>query len=316
MELVIEIGGRHNRMSELVRSHREELTLGRAYDNDVVLKDPYIGARQLYFYKKEDLWFLQVLDNTNPVLINGQPVSENSVVINSGDQLTVGRSNLSLYSSDQAVEPARKLWLASWLHKNSIGVFTLILILAAVCLFDGFYEYIQYSKTHEWKEYVIDALVGGLAIVIWSACWALVGRLIRHQPHFNQHLLASTAVFAGSIIVYPLVDYLEYWSGSLVLSEIANYLIALIVLIFLLKFNLFFSTNIRKTTSVSVIVSFLMVGFIYGITLFERNDFEHYPVYSQVLKPPFAHFATNVSPENFLAELDKKMASIDISDDD
>ncbi len=68
--LVVQIGARQGRVAEVTRSVGDQMAIGRAYDNDLVLTDLHVAPHQLAFTKQDDGWNLRVLDHTNPVLLN------------------------------------------------------------------------------------------------------------------------------------------------------------------------------------------------------------------------------------------------------
>ena len=134
--LVVQIGVKHGRVAELARSHDARLSVGRGYNNDLVLTDQHVAPRQLEFRRKGDQWHMLVLDHTNRVLLNSKKISIDSTSVNSGDQVTIGRTRLSLYSAEHPVEHTRKLVLSNWLALENTGLVIHILVLLGVSLFD------------------------------------------------------------------------------------------------------------------------------------------------------------------------------------
>ena len=107
--LIVNVPGRGTRGPSLIRCTDGSLSLGRGFQNDIVLDDPFVAAEQLRFVRDDRGWTVTVLERTNPVLLNGNPLREPGARLTSGDQLTVGRTDLSVYDETHPVDPPRRL---------------------------------------------------------------------------------------------------------------------------------------------------------------------------------------------------------------
>ena len=223
--LIVQLGVKHGRVAELARSRDGALRVGRSFDNDLVLTDLHVAPKQIEFLRNDDQWYVTALDHTNPVLLNGEAIGRGAEVIESGDKITVGRTNLSLYSADHPVEKTRELVWSSWLHRHSKGVIVPFLTLLLLCLFDPAMDYYQNSIDLKLKEYAYSAFAGGIFVIVWAGCWSLAGRLLRHQQSFGLQLMATSLVCLGLSILSPIGGYLSFLSNSGLVGEIADYVI-------------------------------------------------------------------------------------------
>lgn len=306
--LIVQLGVKHGRVAELTRSKNGALSVGRSFDNDLVLTDLHVAPKQIEFRRKDDQWFVTVLDDTNPVMLNGKTLGNEAEAIESGDKITVGRTNLSLYAADHPVEKTRELAWSNWLHRHSKGLLVPFMILIALCLIDPAMDFYQYSINLEWKEYAYSAFGLGIFVIVWAGCWALAGRLLRHQQAFGLQLMATSLVCLGLVFLLPLESYLSFLSNNDTVGEIASYVISFAVVAALLRLNLFFATNIKNTLTVSVALSGILMFSIYGLVSFEAQaDFETRPMYSTVLKPPFAQIGKGDSIDEYLQGLEKQV---------
>ena len=302
--LIVQYGIKHGRAAELVRSCNDKLSIGRSYNNDLVLTDAHIAPKQMQFCKNDGQWQVSVLDYTNPVLLNGVSVGDKPVAINSGDKITVGRTHLSLYSEDHPVTQTRKLILSSWLHRDSQGVLQPFLFLLLVCILDGLLEFFQLSTDLKWKEIASSGIVGGIIIIIWAGLWSLTGKLLRHQQHFGLQLIATSMAMALLTLFYPVSSYLEYITHSTMVGMATGYGLAFVTLVILLKLNLYIATNIDHTFKVSIILSSVLIGVVYWLANFnQQEDFSYSPQYSTVLRPPFAQVLRGKTVDEYFDEL-------------
>ena len=285
---------------KITKSDGSPISVGRGYRNDIVLGDPFVAPEQIIIKSVGTGWTVRVLEETNPVLLNGSPVSGADKELNSGDRITVGRTDLEVYGVDHPVDAARKLPLSSWASPGRVTPLAALGALACISIADGFADYLQFSIDLEWGSYAYSSLFAAAVILVWSGVWSIAGRLLRHQPHFWVQLVATTLVYAGLIVVSPLLGLAEFITSSVSIGQAANYVVAFGGLVVLLELNLFFATNVRKTLHVAVVVSSLVVGLSFAVAQYVDDDFEPEPIYSDVVRPPFMHVTGDSSIDEFL----------------
>src|SRR3954454_10389682 len=97
----VEILSRHRDVTARFRSNGPELRIGRGYDNDVIVDDPYVAARHLRVFRDEA----------------GQLVAEDSGSVN-GTFVDGGRSRLARI----IVDGSKTLRIGqTWLRIREIG---------------------------------------------------------------------------------------------------------------------------------------------------------------------------------------------------
>jgi len=303
-ELIIQVGARQGRLAEIVECKGDAITLGRSFTNDVVLSDPYVAPEQIRIERENGSWMIKILDDTNPVLLNGSPVEDDSAVVVSGDRLTVGRTRLSIFSKDHKFESTRKLLFSSWLYQNKFGALLPVLAVILASFLSAFHDYLDISESIEYRQFISEALVFVFFISLWAALWALVGRLLRHQLHFFANLLFTAIMVSFYIVLTPVGEYVEYLSDNLALSAAYNAVIFLVFLTVLLKFNLSISSHLKNSGVVAFLTSLTLLLFSYGVSEFKEDKFSAYAEYANKLKPPFAKIRSDQSVEEFLAGLE------------
>lgn len=314
--LVVQVGSRHGRTAEIHKSRGQDVKIGRGFNNDLVLTDPYVTPDQLRITNADGQWFVEVLDDTNPVLLNGNAVRGDTEQIKPGDKLKVGRTNLFIFSEAHPVEATHKLLLSSWLHGDNAGLLVPFSLLILVCLLDMFVDYINYATTDEWSVYLYGGVALGVLILLWAGAWALLGRIIRHQSYFATQLRVTSAVFGAVIPLYYAIGYIFYISNSTVIYESLNYFLGLTVLAVLLKLNLLLSTSIKHTTGWAFGVSATVFISAYALINIDHDEFAAHPTYPAQLKPPFAHITGDRSIDQYFNRLNVAIDEIDIETED
>ncbi len=298
--LIVNVPGRGARGASLIRSTDGNLRLGRGFHNDIVLDDPFVAAEQLRFVRDDHSWYVEVLERTNPVLLNGSPLRDPRARLNSGDQITVGRTDLSVYDEAHPVDPPRRLAFSSWLSAHRVGPWLALMVLFVVGGLDALAEFLTQSADLDWQKPAYGVLFSAAFIAVWAAVWALLGRALRHQPHYFAHLLVSALVSFGMTLLLPLAALAEFASSSEKLGEIATFGVAVLGLSVLLGLNLFLATNLRRTARTALLFSVCVAGLVYLGSHHEDAPFQAEPVYSALVLPPFMHVTGERPIEDFI----------------
>ena len=319
-KLIIQQDRRHGRISDFVKSSGETLTLGRGFNNDVILSDHFIAAEQVRFDYEQGQWKLTLLDDTNPVLLNDKPISKDAITIESGDQLIVGRTHLILLLSNHPLERTRKLMLSNWMYHNGLRLALPLVMLLISALLEVFTEYQEITGKIRWGQLVAGGLAYVLFITFWAGCWALVGRLLRHQPHFCAQLFYTALTMAVLNIGMLFYGYTEYATSNIILGYVIEWGFLLIVLSILLKFNLTYASELKNRGWISLSIIAVSMLFTFSMTYLEQRDFSTRPDYSETVKPPLAKWSSDKSIEVYMIdvsvqfeELEKLLNSDDIT---
>ncbi len=68
----------------------DEVTLGRANNNQIVIKDPYISKKHFRIVKDEGKYYLEDFNSANGTYLNGDKVMD-VVCLKNGDRISVGQ---------------------------------------------------------------------------------------------------------------------------------------------------------------------------------------------------------------------------------
>jgi len=310
--LIIQVGGRQGRVRELVQSQAESVSIGRGFDNQIVLADPYVAPGQGCFLCDEGCWFFENHDDTNRVLLNNEILQSERVSLKSGDRLVLGRTEIQIFSPDHEIPPTRKLLMSGWLHDDSIGVLAALLALAGCNLLDFSVDYLlEATREFEWKSYVINLLWLNLILLVWSGIWAITGKLARQQYHFGQQLFISTVWLALLILASPVLTYLDFASNGATLSTIIMVLVLFVMVAGLAKFNLYFATSGRYAGVIGMVISVVIVGGLSMVNFLSQEDFDPHAQVSSELYPGFILFGEGESVESYFGEIDTMLKTAD-----
>jgi hypothetical protein len=308
--LIVQVGLRRGRAPEIARSVAGELRVGRAFDNDLILGDPYVDPHQLRFFRNDNNWYVESLERTNPVLVNGVAQLAKPVIIRAGDRLSIGRTQLWVIFESEVVEPTRKLLLSSWLHQNRQGVVLPALALLVVVLLDAGSEYLLSAIHLDWKPYAYGALISALVFLVWASAWAVLGRVLQHQHHFGAQLLVTVLVAAIGSVWLHVPEYLEFATSDALFTDVLSYGGVAVAFVVLLKCNLFFATHIGNSTRVAMLVVAVIAGLLFTTVQYNSDSDNDQPEFSTVLRPPPAPMVRRVSIAEFMDDVERELESV------
>lgn len=308
--LIVQTGGRPGQIKELVNHNSEVIGIGRGFGNYVILADPYVAPDQATFQCEGGVWYFQNLDNTNRILLNDEILPAQRVKLQTGDRLMLGRTEIRVFSPDHEVAPTRKLLLSSWLHYDSIGFMAPFLAIVACNLMDyGVDHLLDATREVEWKTSITNLLWLNILLLVWSGAWAVTGKLVRHHYHFGQQIFTTTIGLIGIIVLLPVLGYIEFAANNAVLSTIVTMLVMLIVIAWMVKFNLYFSTSGRHATAVGIVVSMVIIGGVSTVNYLSKDDFDPNAQNQSELYPGFTRFGSGESVDRYFDQIEVMLGS-------
>jgi len=108
MAVIIEVLGWGGRRRQYYQVDADQVSIGRGYDNDVVLPDPHISANHLRLDASGDGWAITDLDSMNGLQVLKNP-SPDASVLASGSEIKVGRTRLRIVANTHPLEATKLL---------------------------------------------------------------------------------------------------------------------------------------------------------------------------------------------------------------
>jgi hypothetical protein len=194
----VEVLTRHHEVAMRQRfDGRDSLTVGRAYDNDVVIDDVHVAAHHLRLARGEDgRWGAEDLGSINGLRLDGQRGRRARVAIDATSTLHIGTTFLRVHTSATPVPAELPLTLA--VPRWPIALACLALVLA-VALLD-----LWRAETAEPKliRYLSPALVLAAVVAVWTSAWSVLSRILTGHARFGMHLL----IVSAGLVLYTAYD--------------------------------------------------------------------------------------------------------------
>jgi hypothetical protein len=291
---------------ERYRFDRPAATIGRAFDNDIIVHDPYVDAHHLRI--TNDLHGLAVenLSEEGYTTIAHKESHEPRTPLASGTAIEIGKTHLRVFSTTHKVAPVLKF-------ERVDRIFTVLTRPGMVAFLTLGYVLVDYGNNYlsRFSETTLAANALGIITslmpaVAWAAFWALISRISRGEPRFFHHWVAVVIALIMVIVFDRIGQVFAFNFGNLVLNEFINYVSMAVTLVFVLVINMRFAfrqrTWVRHTFAygtTTALIAYLLLN-AYGFT----REFRPFPEFDSTLLPAAFLWRGNITEAQFMDRVD------------
>lgn len=304
MAIVVELLSRENKVINHYFVDKNSLSIGRAYDNDVRIDDPYVCPHHITFEERNCEGEASISINDNGSL-NGVKVNKTAIVesqIDPSDIITIGRSRIRVFHHHKKIPPTIHLsqfeedieWMSS--RKVCAALLAVFCAMAATQYFVNSIVEVKFLVLFK----VILTLIG--AASIWPFAFALLSKLAKKDANISSQF----SVLLMFLIGIEITDYLYLWmefnfNPSTLLTV---FILALKAVLFLalLWFSLFIAfhqaSKVRNRLTLAGLV--LMAIPTLSPYFIGQDQFRSQPNYSVVILPPIFNISSPSSSEEYV----------------
>lgn len=305
--MIIQVLDARNRVHSTHSIETLPVTIGRGYHNDVILADGYVCPAHARIYPTESGWGIEDRSSLNGVFIlNRNETVAGSAPLNSGDVVVLGKTHLKILRPDHPVPQSKSLKsLKGSKHKPDylpLLAWWMTLVCLLMVALDFYLDLGDDNVPEELFQITIAIMVVLGLVVVWSAGWSFIGRVLKHQTHFHYHLLLAVC---GIILIELLMyanNFIGYNTCNTSLRELINMLAPIVII------GALFALSIRAATRLPTLYIHLISG---GIVLLftavfllaeinSRGQFDDSPDFDAVLYTPWAQVVRGESLDQFL----------------
>jgi hypothetical protein len=344
-DLLIQLADDSSPIAQLFRA-RETCTIGRAYNNQLVLTDEFVSAHPVRLFRQLETatpyndtasalpqtgtsatqttqttgqwgWHLQILDPNTQVLINHTPLKsrQNPYPLQSGDRLTLGKTTLELLSPAHPVAAAKPLNFSRWQH-GIMSILAPLLLLPLVLLLHALINRVIADPSAPWHDDLLGIVGGVMLTAMWAGGWALIGKIFRQQSNFFRHLLIPAILLAVMLPLDRIGPWLEFNSNDYYSEDLTNYAIMLVMIALLLHYHLQLATAIRHTRITACITAVIAVGGSMAMDWQNQKMIKRWPHYAQTLAPAALYTGSVQSADEFFASLQTDLDNMPPANED
>jgi ElaB/YqjD/DUF883 family membrane-anchored ribosome-binding protein len=311
--MIVEILDRRAGVRQRVRLAAFPATIGRGYQNDVILDDRYVDpVHGRLEWDGHGVLVLTDLGSTNGILdtVTGRRVAQ--LAVRSGTEARVGRTLLRFVDATHPVDPT--LREAAEGTKRWIGDVPLrdLAVALGAGLLLGVNSFLDATERIQASGLLGEALTSLLVVAAWAGSWALVNRITQQRFRFPEHFVIPCAAIIAYTVTNAAAGYLRFLFPRPVNWELLSGIAAIGIAIVLLAAHLArvsqMTRRVRLAWSVGVVLG------LAGIAILSSSG-EHAEFGSRAedtpLKPVGAAFIPAGAPADFFTRLDALQEEVD-----
>ncbi len=306
-EIIIEEITRNHKLLHRHRLNQSEVSIGRGYQNDIILTDPHICPKHISLNFSQGVWHLNDNDSVNGTLLEngeGKKQQAHQQQINDGDVIILGKSQLRvLFSGHQIAETIAFSPFESLIDiiRHPIAVFISI---ALFLLIAGNISYLNQLTETNVSQLFVSAFSLSLLFSLWPAGVALVSHLTKHDPRIFAQFGISFTFFILMWLSDRLEKIITFNSGSDSILGLAFSLlpIALAFCLFWLNSYIGFHVSARRRVIIAASITVLLFGGSYLLQYSKKPEFNPHPQYNATIMSPSFLIAPSNSVDTFLEQ--------------
>lgn len=268
--------------------------VGRAFDNDIILDDAYVDPHHAIIQQdpSDGALYIHDLGSQNGIIDDHQATHRLSLV--SGRTFTLGRTEIRYYDTAHSLPAALKLEKPrAWQRHIEKPLVVWPLFILTIAIVTG------WSYLNIWSDEIAPALssaavIVGSGILIWSAAWALVGRILRRRAFFNGQIAVASLYTLASCVLWTLQAYVNFFTNENWIAQAFDYALSFLILSSLLSAALAFATTMlpkRRRAAAMIAAGGVLFGSL-AFSLINQKSFDPAPHYASGIEP----YLTTLAP--------------------
>jgi hypothetical protein len=304
----VEILSRHRDVAARLRVDGDEAHIGRGYDNDVIVDDPYVAPRHMRVFRDEEGRLVaENVGSKNGMFLDRDNTWRPRIVIDPDRPIRIGHTHLRIRDITYAVPMERfaASGTQTWLAAAAAGLGVLVLGIEALFLW--------LTQTGEPKvsTYLNSLLfVSGLALA-WVSVWTILSRIFSGRARFVQNLLIALLGFLLIALDRELAQIAAFaftWPAAVSYQYAVQACIVAVVCFFHLR-----ETGRSRLVLKGAVVATLaaLVITVQTVLLSETvSDFGQQNTVRRLMPPAF-RLAPVRDESDFFAEIERLKAGLD-----
>lgn len=189
------------------------LRIGRAYDNDVIVGDPFVCPHHLELASVDGAPVARDLDSINGTYAGRRVRRVDRWTLQDGQVLHFGHSQLRFHAAGSAVpatvRDTARHGLLGRLASPWSPLLALVLALTALALS----ELLDTAGQPSWPALAGELVYPLIGVLAWAGFWALLNRVLTHRAHFAVHASIALLGVAGLFAVTQVVSLAGFALG-------------------------------------------------------------------------------------------------------
>lgn len=299
----VELLDRHGAVVSRQRVHDGALSVGRGYDNDLIIDDPFVAPAHLRIgYDADGALWIEDLAAQPPAASANDAPGATRMLVGSEASIRIGHTTLRVRTAAFAVPPALSLGgnrggTAGGFLEKALGCASIFILLSLLSTWLG--------QTGEYKlaSYLPEGLIFPLVALAWAGSWALVTRIIAVHAQFFRHVYIVFAVLLALFALDTLADFLSYslaWPLAKRWLPVTSWIV--LGVLFFAHIHVIVPRRARLAAGIISSLVVLVIGV--HISLRMESDRAQAQRIAAKLMPPYLLLKGAVAPDAFFREVE------------
>jgi pSer/pThr/pTyr-binding forkhead associated (FHA) protein len=298
--MFVEVLDRHGDVRARSRiDDADEFTVGRAYDNDLILDDPFVSPHHLRIVRAGD-GSLQARDlgTVNGLHVPGSEGASAVIDISDDVRIRIGHTQLRFRSRTFQVPEAIPVMPVPSLLRHTTAFYVMLLTAGGLLALEAQLATFGEPQPAQLVASVLATLLGAL---IWTGLWSFAGRIATRRANFHAHGAATLAALVALVVVNNVADYLEFTvSGTLAEVFLRTAIALIIVALIYRQLRLVSRISTRRAAlSVGALV-LVLLGSGWLVESATDAGYSNRLDFPSALKPPAFLWRDGLTPEAFV----------------
>jgi len=307
MEIIIEEISRNKKLLARHKFLTNKISLGRGYNNNIILSDPHICPEHLTIEFNGEHWVIKDNNSINGCFLAESKNNAHQHIVHSGDIIRLGKSYIRIVLPDHPVENTVPFsifeGLIDFLRKPIVFSLNICLFI----LIAGLMFYLNQPSDVNFTQVIVRAVGITLMFALWPLFIAIISHFNKHEARVLTQLAVSFAFFNLMWVSDALESIVAFnssanWSIS---GLIALVQIALAFLMIWLNCYIGFHMSQRKRTIIALSITTIILGGAYMIQLSKQPEFSTMPNYNATILNPIFKFAPSSTIDEFISDTNK-----------
>ena len=302
----VEVLSRHGDVVSRQRFTSTPITIGRAYDNDVVVDDPHVAAHHVRIVRSDEgVLTAEDLGSRNGLYLGRGRDKRSEIALDGDHELSIGATMLRVRTAAFAVPDEQLVIRGLRFWPAAIACIAGVFLLAVLDLW--------LSDTTEPKaiRYFTPLLIIAGIVVVWTTGWSVITRVFRGHARFGLHFL----IVAAGMLAFSFYDQaaeMGAFAFSWTALTTTSYLVAWILLGAVVFAHLLAINPSRKPIKLGIAILIAAAG-IAMQTLRQGEFRSNYgqPVVLSRLEPPALRLVSPQHDAVFFTDAAKLRTSLD-----
>ena len=219
----VEVLSRHRDIAARFRIAAPEARIGRGYDNDVIIDDPYVAAQHLRVFRDETGQLVaEDLGSTNGTFLDGDRNRLARIVVDGKHPIRIGQTHLRIREIHHEVERER-VAAPEW---RTLPIAAAVALGASLLGLSALQVWLAQTVELRASSYLTPLLSIVATVLVWAGVWALLSRIFSGSSHLLRNLLITLAGGLAFSLYYELARIFAFawtWPGPSTYQYVATW---------------------------------------------------------------------------------------------